>query len=40
MKIKVLDYFIINKSKSNQRIIFDIIITDDTKEGLLDKKFS
>lgn len=38
MKIKVLDYYIINKS--NQKIIFDVKIIKSKKNGLLDKKFS
>lgn len=39
MKIKVLNYFIVNKSKSNQKIIFDVKILENEIKGLLDKKF-
>lgn len=40
MKIKVLDCSIINKSKSNQKIIFDIKILESEKDVLVNKNFS
>lgn len=40
MKIKVLDYYIINKSKSNKKIILDVKIIESERNGLLNKKFS
>lgn len=40
MKIKVLDYFIINQSKPNQKNIFDIKIIDEEEGLLINKKFT
>ncbi|MDP9958653.1 hypothetical protein [Chryseobacterium lathyri] len=39
MKIKVLNYFIINKFKPNQKKILDVQIMDEEEGSLINKKF-
>jgi len=39
MKIKVLNYFIINKFKPNQKNILDVQIIDEKESSLINKKF-
>ncbi|MDQ0066685.1 hypothetical protein [Chryseobacterium lathyri] len=40
MKIKVLNYFIINKFKPNQKNILDVQIIDEEESTLINKKFT
>ena len=40
MKIKVLDYSLINKSKLNEKIIFDVKIIENENDLLVNKRFS